>query len=212
MCLLLVKATRRYYKLHYLWRTTLVPDEFIVDRAVRPRLVDVADRLQFALEEAGYTESSFLSVPEGFAIVTRIEQMLSDGQSMGGSARWDPRLTPRNLFSLAAYLRALLTANPGRYRIVVFVVTATPFSQRETKVTVDVAGDWLRSGFNRLPPAVGIKRYSDDHRCTALIYEFERKTADDEPRLRSPSSLTARKHLEKARLWHLLAGTTIESN
>ena len=184
--------------------STEISSQILVADSGGWRLVDIADRLQDAFDEAGYVEKRFFAVPKGFAMVSRLEQISPDGRPKPDSARWSVKVQPHKVFSLGSYLRALLTSNPGYYRLVVFVVTSTPFNQGAAAVDFETARDWLRQGFNRLPPSVGIQKYTDHHSCTALVYEFEQRTADVPALFKDPSSLTARKHLEQARLWQAL--------
>ena len=168
------------------------------------RLRHVERRLHAALEACEYFEKSYYSVPGGFAMVTRLEQINRDGTSKEPPDRWAVEVQPLRKFSLKAYLVALFTANPGRYRIIVFIVTPHPFSQTDVKVSRDEAMAWLGSGLNRLPDEIGRLEYTEKHECTALIYEFEQANPDEPAELKDPSDLQGRTHLERAKLWEAL--------
>ena len=118
------------------------------------RLRDVKRALQAALESCGYFEKSYYSVPSGFAMVTRLEQINHDGTSKKPPDRWAVEVQRLRKFSLKAYLKALFSANPGYYRIIVFAVT-TPFYQTEEIVSRKEAMEWLWSGLNELPDSIG---------------------------------------------------------
>ena len=167
------------------------------------QMKDVDALLGSALEKNRYFEKSYYPVPGGFAIVTRIEQIEPDGTSKKGTARWSTDYIQPDEFSLGAYLRALFTANPGYYRMILFVVTAVPFTQSGTKLSEDESNNRLKRGYNRLPEEIGKQPFSDAIVCTALIYEFERQQ-DKTAELRSPSRLDARTHLEKSGIWTAL--------
>ena len=183
----------------------LLPRSFLTAPGSPPVLLaDVSARLVTALDQCGYSEHSFYAVPDGFALVTQLEQINPDGTPKQPPARWAADVPPLRSFSLSDYLKALFTANPGHYRIIVFVVTSHPFSQAEASVGREEAEGWLASGLNRLPDTIGRLRFSEAVVCTALIYEFEQPEAGKEPTILSPSDLTGTDHLAKSRLWDVL--------
>lgn len=170
------------------------------------RLGDVDALLSDALEHAGYTEKSYWSVPRGFALATRLEQIDATGKPKPPPARWSaemPRLTGG--FSLGAYLRALFTAEPGYYRIVAVIVTSALFSESNQPVTSDEARAWVAKGLNALPESLASQPYGPDVVCTAMIYEFERQSGSEATPL-VPSPLDAHAHLVGSGLWAALGG------
>jgi hypothetical protein len=162
--------------------------------------------LSAALGRTGYSEKSYWAVPHGFALATRLEQIDVNGRPKPPPARWSaemPRLAGG--FSLSAYLRALFTADPGYYRIVVFIVTDTLFSESDRSVTSEEARSWLTQGLNALPETIASQPYAPSVVCTAMIYEFERKAGSEaEPLL--PSPVDAHAHLVESGLWSALGG------
>lgn len=166
-------------------------------------LGDVNRRITAALDRNGYYESSYLAVPDGFALVTRLEQIESDGTPKMEPERWSIEAATGS-FTLAEYLRRLFLGTPGYYRVIVFVVTPHPFSQSAARLTPEQANSWLVGGFNRLPDEVASLSYTDAFASTALIYEFARPTANDEPSLTYPGALTGRVHLERSGIWREL--------
>ena len=169
-------------------------------------LKDIAQILNNSLVTAGYFEKSYFAVPDGFAIVTRLEQINSDGTPKQGSERWSTVVKPLRTLSLRRYLEALFTANPGYYRIIVFIVTPHPFSQTAPEINRDEAEAWLREGVNTLPNSIGQQIYSSDYTTTALIYEFEQPSGFEEDKVNIiiPGRLDAKSHLLKAGLWNSL--------
>jgi hypothetical protein len=158
--------------------------------------------LSLVLENSGYTERSYFAVPGGFTLVTRLEQTERDGRPKEGDERWAITVGPLREFSLSSYLEALFTANPGYYRVLAFIVTATPFSQSDSTISRDEAMRWLTSGFNMLPADVAAQPLTPAHRTTVLVYEFEQQQAStDRAQLAVPGRLTARAHLERTSLW-----------
>jgi hypothetical protein len=168
-------------------------------------LADIDRFLSKALYKSGYAETSYYAVPSGFALVTRLEQIELDGRSKVPPDRWSAGAPAQMThFSVGAYVNALFTADPGHYRVVVFVVTNVPFRQSDKQISRAEALGWLRDGLNVLPPIIGEQRYTADVNCTALIYEFERK--GDTTRILLPSGLDAHTHLIKSGLWSAVEG------
>ncbi len=179
-----------------------IPPRLLEGKTHPKRLGDIDRRLTAALEANGYYESSYYAVPKGFALVTRMEQIEPDGSSKATEARWNQAPQPLGHFSLNEYLHALFQASPGYYRVLVFVVTPVAFTQTEAKVTPEEANKWLGGGLNRLPPSLADAPYaSEEHRCTALVYEFERASKFDEEGLKIPGRLPGRTHLLKSGIW-----------
>jgi hypothetical protein len=164
-------------------------------------LVDVAERLETVLGIAGFETWKYSSVPNGFALVTQIEQILPDGTPRPERFRTDlPSLSD---LSFVEFLIALAKAPSGYYRVIVFVVTDTPFSQRETPPTESEARRWLDAGLNKLPASFSEVIYGEDYRTTALIYQFK-KLSNQPATLVLPSLASARAHLERAQIWPVL--------
>jgi len=169
---------------------------------------DLDAKLSRALDSRGYVEKSYYAVPGGFAIGTRLEQIDDSGRPKTEPARWASSPGPINPFSLGAYVRALFTAPKGRYRIIVFIVTATPFGSSGKTVSADEAQKWLSAGLNKLPPSIGAQPYTPDVTTTALIYEFERvgdSTATPAHEV-TQSSIPGQEHLVNAGIWAALGG------
>ena len=181
----------------------LIPRNLVVSH-VPATLAGVAARLENALDSNGYTEKSYYAVPHGFALVTRLELFNEDGTSTQPPDRWSAEIPRRPYFSLSTVIDALFSANPGRYRVIVFIVSSHPFTASADTVTKDAAEVWLDGGMNVLPQEIGRRAYSMDFHTTALIYEFRQLNRDQAAQLRAPSSLTGKTHLEKAGILHSL--------
>jgi hypothetical protein len=107
-------------------------------------------------------------------------------------------------FSLKQYLQALVFGHTGSFRVFVFVVTPVAFTSTGRTPTQQESEAWLREGLNKLPARIRHMPFTDDHRCTVLIYEFEKKEGD-EPRFVERSRFSSRTHLERARILEALA-------
>ncbi len=165
-------------------------------------LADYNDKLVEVLDGMRYDQRSYYSVPNGFAIATQLEQFdRKNGKSMPEPERWAAAVVAPPIFSLLSYLKALLTAPTGNFRVIVFVVTDQPFEQDQVEVTKKEAEAWTTSGFNTLPPEMARQSASKDTKCTVLIYEFSQKGTNGKALIKRPGLLTAAAHLEKANLY-----------
>lgn len=133
-------------------------------------LYDVAEHLIGGLNRAAYSEHSFYAVPDGFALVARLERITDDGRPASDQYRYMP--PGGEPFSLSTYLTGLFVAPVGRYRQIVFVVTGQPFVASGRALTERRASDILRQGANILPARYRSIRFNETHQVTALIYEF----------------------------------------
>lgn len=179
--------------------TDTVPRTLLLAPGAQTALLgDVNHRLVAALESSGYVGKSYYAVPDGFALVTQLEQINADGTSRPVPDRWAANVGTLRSFSLSEYLKALFTANVGHYRIIVFVLTPHPFSQSDAKVTREQALSWIPKGANQLPSSIAEQAFTPDFACTALIYEFEELHAGAAATLVAPSNLSGRDHLSKS--------------
>lgn len=167
-------------------------------------LNDIINKLKQALDVGGYSEKSFYIAPEGFAVVTRLEQFSLDGVPKESPERWSLDLGPLRTFSVKKYIKALFKARIGYYRIIVFVVSPRPFSQADSEVSFSEAVSWLTDGLNKVPWSIGLREFTEEYSCTALIYEFIRPESEKKAYLKFPGYLTARRHLKKSGIWNVL--------
>jgi hypothetical protein len=180
---------------------SVLPDELfrqIPDSPLQMRTVD--KRIRNALDANGYSERSYYAVQGGFAMVTRLEQFGDDAKSISPPDRWATEIAPLREFSIKAYIEALFTAKPGRYRIIVFIVTPVPFSQKATRVGREEAIGWLNAGLNRLPDSIAEQPYPADAVCTAMIYEFYQPARGNKAEIVIPGRYSAVEHMERSKL------------
>ncbi|WP_298862359.1 hypothetical protein [uncultured Gimesia sp.] len=180
---------------------SLIPNSYFENESDQVLLVkDIDQKICDALTAQGYSARSYFAVPGGFALVTRLEQFDEDGKSKAPPDRWVTDTRPMRDFSLGAYIRALFTASPGYYRIIVFIVTPVLFDQTDQEVSRDEAMAWLRSGLNNLPDNVGAQEYTQSQVCTALIYEFKQPEKGTEAKLSESGQFSGIEHLTNAGL------------
>ena len=169
-------------------------------------LGDVDRVLSQALDATGYSSKSYFGVPHGFALATQIERIFPDG-TPADVDRFDIASKAMLRFSLAEYLRALFTARPGSFRVIVFMVTDAVIAGSGISATEEEATAWLKAGAASLPASIRDLPFGPEMACTAMIYQFERgEGSTAEPRLRTPSPIPAEEHLQKAGILKVLQG------
>lgn len=155
-----------------------------------------------ALDRRGYVQRAHYAVPNGYALVTRVEQIRKDGTSEPVPYRFSDQIPPPN--SLAGYLAGLFTSRPGYYRIIVFVATDVPFNDTGPPLGEDYAKQLLH-GPATLPAAVATQRLPPATKVTVLIYEYQKSSADGTSQATPiQSTVEAKVHLQQAGLWQLL--------
>lgn len=164
-------------------------------------LGEIDQIISTALQENGYDDKSYFAVPEGFALVTRIEQINLDGRPKEDPDRWSIELTPLRKFHLRDYIRALRYAQVGHYRLIIFIVTPYSFSPASRgELELNEATEWFKEGANSLPLNIANRQLSSVD-VNVLIYEFEKS---HEGAMLAETPLTARKHMEGSGLLEAL--------
>lgn len=176
-----------------------LPKELLLDATT---YADVDDVLTTALDSCGYFDKSYFSVPGGFALVVRMEQINKDATSKKPPERWRIKIKRKMRFSLEDYFNALLFGNPGYFRVIAFIISDVPVSTSSEKPSQKQVSDWVDNGPPALPYEIGHIRYTEKHNCTALIYEFELPESGEKAFL--SSNHTGRDHLIKSNLWRTL--------
>jgi len=152
-----------------------------------------------ALDRCGYDDKAYFYIPNGFAIVTRIEQIKENGVALDTPFRWNTQVKGYRHLSWQAYFNALVFPTKGYFRILVFAVTDDVFKTSGKQISKDKAQNWLREGTDELPAVLGRMKYGAGYRCIALIYEFKKEEARN-PQLLQPGTLTGREHLSTAKI------------
>ena len=152
-------------------------------------LGDVAIALDRALTWIGRHEIRFYSVPNGFAMVTRLEAIDEQGDTIADADR-DQR-------DFLTYIRNLFWVPPGNYRMIVFVVTDEPFASSGEPMDRKRADELASGGFNDLPQVERERLYTDRYRTTALIYEFHKERQSEVAQVLTPGRFPAHYHLDR---------------
>jgi hypothetical protein len=163
-----------------------------------------SDRITEAMNDSGYEQRSYFWLDKehgpGFAVVTHIEQIDPDGVPVS-KGRWSFDLPSYESFSIARFLKAMFKADPGNYRLIALVLSRTPFEEKKGAITQDQVAE-----LNRGPKFLAQTKDSStvvtrDYHCIAYIYEFERKTRNDDPIFKDTSKVSASAHLASTPLW-----------
>ena len=168
-------------------------------------LENLSDRLTDALQNAGYWgKCSYYWLDDrhgpGFAIVTHIEHIQPNGKPVLDQ-RWGFDLPRYGQLTLVSMLKALINADPGRYRLLALVVCKQPLIEKETPMTTEQVKE-LNAGPKWLgdSPWKTVVTTADFH-LIAYVYEFERPSRSDAPVLMSSSDVTVERHLESTGLY-----------
>lgn len=159
---------------------------------------DVNAKLRNVLRSGGYQSLGYYSVASfngGFVITTAVEQFQSNGSPVTGPNRFTRTPTSPSVFS-TEYLRNLIRGNQGRYRLIALMVTDRPFANNDNTPSIDQAESLATSGMNQLPQEMRSLSFTDQHYCTALIYEFRKDRADSSVDFVRSSDVSAEAHLQ----------------
>lgn len=163
-------------------------------------LGDVERKIRTALDAKGYAQRSYFSVPNGFALVTQLEQYNGeDGSARNDRTRWLDYPARDNFSGVLDYLKSFVMPQKGHFRLFVFVVTNQAFGGSAQHVSKEQATAWLSQGFNKLPRSLAAAPFSAGYDVTTLVYEFEVPESNRKPVQKCPSPLfDARTHLQKS--------------
>ncbi|MEO0337621.1 MAG: hypothetical protein AAF242_00260, partial [Bacteroidota bacterium] len=149
------------------------------------------------LNALGYRRHSYFSLPNGFAMLTPIEQIAEDGKSLPVPGRWQDYPAGNSFSGLLDYFRDLLIDNPGYFRIIAFTVTDKAYiDNNQEEITRASAREWLLDGGQSLPKTLKAYPISEDIQYHIFIYEFS--APEDTKRLNQTCDnflLTALQHI-----------------
>lgn len=166
-------------------------------------LVDVYERISFALHQSGYGEQRVYGVPasgdEGFAIVTRLERFDKNGVPLDDDTRFLPPDLEDTSFNLTEFIKRLFVAPQGYFRFAIFIITDLTYIPNAPEIDSEGAQTLLEEGVPRLPDSFEQVSSSGYH-VDVLIYEYLWDTQKDEAKPIAPGRLTAYQHLAGAGL------------
>lgn len=127
------------------------------------------------LNESGYVSSKrqYYAIPNGYALVTRLEKINKDGSPRLGEERWEAQVKSTfKEFSVLDYLKALVMGEEANFRVLVFMITDIPLIQSDEITEMTTAKSWLKKGMNALPNDLAILEFTNRHKVNLLLYEF----------------------------------------
>ena len=130
------------------------------------------------MRRVGHSSFTYFSTPrrEGYAAITRLEQIDKAGHHLKGSARFT-KDAPESANLIYLFVNELVSLPEGRFRLLVFFVSADPVATQYSteKVTLKDADRWVGQGCASLPPQLAVLRLTDRHKVLLRIYEFVTK-------------------------------------
>jgi len=148
----------------------------------------ISNKLLPALANAGYEYSFYCVKDSGISIVTRLEKINPDGTSKGNGERYLTE-TQSGHFGIFDYLKSLLIAKPGYYRVIVFIISPYVIVQSNNQITKAQADSFFTAGADRPLARLLSYQFSDKYACTALIYQFVKPNEEDPAKELQPSQL-----------------------
>lgn len=164
----------------------------------RNSLGELADSLEYLLEQSGYSEFTYYNMPKGIAMTAQLERIGKDGKPFPSPQRWDINDISISMmdFEFSRLLRILVGAEPGFYRVLVFII-----SDKNLVIQFDEAPDseqqlvnMAESGAIALTEDIRAVAYADVFNLSVLVYEMERKRSGIEA-VMYKSGLSAKEHL-----------------
>ena len=137
-------------------------------RAQKAGFEEVYGFLETELVAAGYDDLAVHMVENGFAIITRVEQITKEA-SPKAKVRW--QLGERLSFFEA--LGSLFVGQRGYYRHIVILV-AEPYLVGDYLPSYEQVSSAFNGGWNTLPMSLENGTFTDRHSIDALVYQFER--------------------------------------
>jgi hypothetical protein len=167
------------------------------------KMGDVDKKILSALTQMGYVKRAHYSVPNGYVLITRVEQINKNGVAKPPPYRFSDHLPDPH--SVTGYLDGLFTSPPGYFRIIAFVVTNVDFNDTGAPLN-EADADRLLQGPPALPGPIAARPLPPGTVVTALIYEYQKTSVDQHsPAVPIVSTVSAQTHLERAGLWQLLS-------
>lgn len=143
------------------------------------------ERLRSAFASAGHRQPRVYQTCGGFALVTSVERARLDGSPFGEPERFvdlDEPMSAIEELSLYGVLSALFRARPGRFRLIVIVVSDHGLAPLGS-LSPQEAREWTQDGLLGLPTWIGKRPFTPGHDVSALVYEFEKASGSEHARL-----------------------------
>lgn len=183
----------------------MIDNELLRAEDANVTLSFVDKKISGVLKKCGYDEFSYFSFGSfGYAIITKIERINDDGSYVSEDIRWNINQGVINAFSFIDIVKAIFFATPARYRFMIFLVTPDGIIQSSTPPKPAL----YKEGIDRLPERIGALPYTEQYRCSILVYEFVRPDVQDaNVNFISNPSISAKAHLTKSNILELFSNS-----
>ncbi|MCB0586683.1 MAG: hypothetical protein KDD06_15345 [Phaeodactylibacter sp.] len=152
-----------------------------------------------ALDNMGYEQRRYYSLPNGFALLTPVEQINAEGIALQGQERWQDYPSSNDFDGILNYLRSLVLPKPGYFRLFAFAITDQPVKSTGGQFDKKQARDWLENGGFWLPELIGNKAFDSGYHAGVFVYEFEAPQTTKKLSERCyPSLLSVEGHLDRS--------------
>ena len=171
----------------------------INQKFLNKKLKDIDECLVKALNSKGYTEISYFSVKNGFALVTSLERFENTGLSVKSADRFQDCPQKEQFKGVYDYITKLFWPQPTRMRLFVFIVNDQPVMEYEAGCLKDgEPREWLLKGGAWLPDYIGQQTFTKNHKVRALVYEFVVPDSIKKANEQCVKPLKIEVHLEKS--------------
>jgi hypothetical protein len=141
-----------------------------------------------------YEDVGYYAIPDGFVVVTKVEEINDDATSVSGSDRFaEGQYQSMSILDFFA-------PRKGYFRVFAFLVTDVPFNATNTEVTAGNALEWIRLAANILPDAIKNKPFKPGYNCTVIVYEFKSEDANTHLSPLLSPRFSAQTHLQKSHI------------
>lgn len=151
-----------------------IPDDLLFNT---DSLGGVNQLISRSLDKSGYRfrPNKYFYTPNGFALVTELEQIDCEAIPLEGNARWNanPSEFEKN-FTLLDYLRSLVIKEEALYRVFVFLITDDLNPIKSIEPTIEETQGWVVTGSAKLPTSIASIPLNENHYCRAYVYEFSK--------------------------------------
>ncbi|MEM0986250.1 MAG: hypothetical protein AAGJ32_08390 [Pseudomonadota bacterium] len=162
----------------------------------------IQSRVESALETAGYVDQSFYTIGcDGFAIITRMEQIDRTGEPLEDGLRFNAPGEDET-WSLTGYLTRLFYAPPGFYRQIILAGTDEIYDEDNLQAAPDEdqLDALFTAGSSQALDIDAAEMWGTGHKLHALIYEFETQGTRN-VKQRRPSPIPAERHVETSGIY-----------
>jgi hypothetical protein len=141
-----------------------------------------------------YDDIGYYSIPNGFVLVTKVEEINDDATSVTGADRFtEGQYDTMNILDY-------FFPRKGYFRVFAFLVTDKAFNATNTAVTAAEGLAWMRLAANVLPDAIKSKPFTPGYNCSVIVYEFRSEEANTHLSPSLSPKFSAQMHLQRSHI------------